>query len=126
MNDIRVTDIFTIHRFITPSSRWDAPAPRAHHFLAFEKEGVATHFLSGGRILVASENTLHFLNRNDPYRVEVQRFGYSIVAEIAADNAPDSFIVDCSGDSKMSVHRAAERTQRQSSEQPLPRARAHL
>lgn len=78
MNDIRVTDIFTIHRFITPSSRWDAPAPRPHHFLAFEKEGVATHFLSDGRVLVASENTVHFLNRNDPYRVEVQRFGYSL------------------------------------------------
>ena len=102
MNDIRVTDIFTIRRFITPSSRWEAPAPRAHHFLAFEKEGVATHFLSDGRVLVASENTVHFLNRNDPYRVEVQRFGYSIVAEIIADNAPDSFALDCSGDNTMS------------------------
>ena len=102
MDDIKITEIYSLHRFDTPSTRWSSWSPRPYHFLSFQKEGLATHILENGEIIEAVPDTVLFLNRNDSYKVDIQRFGYSIVAEIAADNAPDSFIVDCSGDSKMS------------------------
>ena len=102
MDDINITGIYSLHRFDTPSDNWNSVAPRSCHFLAFQKEGTAVHFLEGGKIFEACPDTVMFLNREDSYQVEVQSFGYSIVAEIAADNAPGSFIVDCSGDNTMS------------------------
>lgn len=102
MDDIKITEIYSLHRFDIPSASWSSIAPRPYHFLAFQKEGTAVHFLESGKIFEACPDTVMFLNRNDSYKVDVQSFGYSIVAEIAADNAPDSFIVDCSGDNTMS------------------------
>ena len=60
------------------------------------------HTLKGCRELVASPDTVLFLNKDDYFEAHAEEFGYSIVAELELDNAPESFLVDFSGDNSMS------------------------
>lgn len=102
MPDISVRSIFDIHKYQVEYRDWHSIFPRQHHFLAYEKEGCVIHTLKGCRELVASPDTVLFLNKDDYFEAHAEEFGYSIVAELELDNAPESFLVDFSGDNSMS------------------------
>ena len=55
MDDIKITEIYSLHRFDTPSARWSSWSPRPYHFLSFQKEGSATHILENGEIIYVPE-----------------------------------------------------------------------
>lgn len=101
MNDrVIINDIF-IHKHITEARDWTCQMPRKEHYLAYQKEGRVIHYLSDGQVLDAAPDTVIFLNKKDDYTAHAVEFGHSFVARLMMDNAPDSFVIDCSGDSKM-------------------------
>lgn len=101
MNDhIVISDIY-IHKHITDARDWKATAPRQMHYLAFQKSGTVTHTLPDGRIFDATPDSLLFVNSKDPYDAHAVEFGYSYVARLWSENAPESFLIDCHNDSQM-------------------------
>ena len=101
MNDhIVISDIY-IHKHITDARDWKATAPRQMHYLAFQKSGTVTHTLPDGRIFDATPDSLLFINSKDPYDAHAVEFGYSYVARLWSENAPESFLIDCHNDSQM-------------------------
>ena len=102
MSDIIIKDIYDIHRYEVKFRNWSSASPRRHHYLAYEKEGCVIHTLRDGRKLSAAPDTVLFLNVNDYYDAHATEFGYSVVAELELENAPESFLADFSKDSAMS------------------------
>lgn len=101
MADIVINDVFNIYKYYAELSDWHSDSPRKHHYLALQKEGCVVHTLPDGRELVASPGTVLFLNGKDSYDAHVMEWGYSIVACLELESAPESFLMDFSGDSAM-------------------------
>lgn len=101
MQDILVSSIFDIHRYDVQARSWHSTFPRTHHYLAYEKEGCVIHTLRDGRTLAAAPETVLFVNAKDYYDAHTVDFGYSIVAELTLENAPESFLADFTSDSTM-------------------------
>ena len=99
--NINIKNIY-IHKFFSEVRDWKGPMPRREHFLAYQKEGCVIHTLNDGRELTAASDTVLFLNNKDGYDAHTVAFGYSFVASLELENAPDSFLIDCSGDNTMS------------------------
>ena len=99
--NINIKNIY-IHKFFSEARDWRGPMPRREHFLAYQKEGCVVHKLDDGRELTAAPDTVLFLNAKDRYLAHAVEFGYSFVARLELENAPDSFLIECSGDNTMS------------------------
>ena len=101
MNDhLTIKDIF-IHKYLTESRDWTSQLPRKKHYLAYQKEGTVIHRMNDGRVFNAAPDTVLFLNVKDGYDAHAVEFGYSLVAQLDIQNAPESFIIDCSSDKTM-------------------------
>ena len=99
--NINIKNIY-IHKYVTEARDWKCPMPRKEHFLAYQKAGCVVHTMNDGREFAAVPDTVIFLNNKDGYNAHAVEFGYSIVAGLELENAPDSFLIDCSGDNTIS------------------------
>lgn len=93
--DITVTNILIVNRYRGTRPTWSA-TKRPVHTLCYQLSGVYDHSFPN-KTLTFREDTLVFLNANEPYNVTTREVGVSISFHFTCleDDLPESFAFDC-------------------------------
>ena len=93
--DLTVKNILVVNRFRGTRPTWSA-AKRPVHTLCYQLSGVYDHIFPN-KTLTFQEDTLVFLNANEPYDVVTRKVGVSISFHFTCfeEALPESFAFDC-------------------------------
>ena len=97
MSGIIIDDISSIYTYKTERDYWECQNSRTVHILSYQLKGHYNHNFSG-EILPVKADTLFFINKNDPYKVERKEHGQSLCVTFSAETNLKTQILDCSSD----------------------------